>query len=203
MAPLIKYLRKTGVSRAVLIPSGFLRFFPLHASWMRDEVDSWRRYASDSVHLSYSPSAQALSSARTRLQTLEDSDDILCVSLPLDSSQESLAYSQKEVQSAVEHFSKCQALADASATKENVLSNIEKHSVLHFSCHGKANILQPLNNGLLLSANEVLTMRDFLEQSLASTRLVVLSACETGISGVELTQMKLLILRLVFYRLVY
>ena len=58
--------------------------------------------------------------------------------------------------------------------------------VAHFSCHGSNNWADPLATGLLMANDELLTVRDLLEQHLPGRRLATLSACETGIVGTDL-----------------
>ena len=60
------------------------------------------------------------------------------------------------------------------------------YTVLHFSCHGIANFIEPLNSGLMMVHDQVLSVRDFLGCKLFQARLAVLSACATGIVGSEL-----------------
>jgi CHAT domain-containing protein len=69
-----------------------------------------------------------------------------------------------------------------------VLDALVGASQVHFACHGHA-MLNPdrLDAGLSLAAAEELTAADFLELSGFSPRLVVASACQTGmITGYEM-----------------
>ena len=67
-----------------------------------------------------------------------------------------------------------------------MLANLPQYSVVHFACHGSADFATPLNSGLAMANDEILSLRDFLDLQLQSLRLVVLSACETGIPGTAL-----------------
>jgi CHAT domain-containing protein len=67
-----------------------------------------------------------------------------------------------------------------------VLTALPEYPVGHFSCHGYANIGEPLASGLLMANDELLTLRDFLELRLVGMRLAILSACETAIPGFQL-----------------
>ncbi|HAC65629.1 MAG TPA: hypothetical protein DCF68_19385 [Cyanothece sp. UBA12306] len=57
--------------------------------------------------------------------------------------------------------------------------------LIPISCHGYANFNDPLNSGLSMAHDEILTLRDFLDLKLKAVRLAVLSACETAIPGLE------------------
>lgn len=75
---------------------------------------------------------------------------------------------------------------DASAAKFNhALTG--KPTYLHMSTHGSYQWLNPLESGLELAQGERLTLGNLLSKSdmLADNRLVVLSACETGLTDIN------------------
>jgi CHAT domain-containing protein len=57
---------------------------------------------------------------------------------------------------------------------------------MHLSCHGRAVLQEPLNNGFLMSGGEFLTLRDLLGLDLSQSDLAVLSACDAGQMGTNL-----------------
>jgi CHAT domain-containing protein len=59
-------------------------------------------------------------------------------------------------------------------------------SVVHVACHGLADPLNPLDSALLLGPSERITVRDLLTDPGFTPSLVVLSACQSAISGVRL-----------------
>jgi CHAT domain-containing protein len=68
----------------------------------------------------------------------------------------------------------CQLLLEADATRANVLERISAAGILHFSCHGEFNSIEPLESALLLAGDDTLTVRDLLTQTpLASGSLVL------------------------------
>jgi len=70
---------------------------------------------------------------------------------------------------------------------EKVRSQLTHADIVHFSCHGKANLNDPLNSGLLMS-DGLLTLKDIFDLKLGDRggiRLAILSACETGLAGIE------------------
>jgi len=76
------------------------------------------------------------------------------------------------------------------ATKETVCRTLPQADFLYFASHGIANADDPLSGGfLLLSADSVeageLTAREVQNTSLSNARLVVLSACQTGLGKVH------------------
>jgi len=75
-----------------------------------------------------------------------------------------------------------QMLADADATVAAVADAVAAASVVHFACHGRFDSQNPLGSGLRMH-DRWLTVRDAYRLRLKNT-LLVLSACETGLSHV-------------------
>ncbi|PZO35961.1 MAG: hypothetical protein DCF17_17975, partial [Shackletoniella antarctica] len=167
------------------IPTSYLSFLPLHAAWTPDDTTPTnRRYACDTVAFTYAPNALALHTARTQAHT--PATTILAIDEPLPCTANPLPNSAQEVTTAVAHFPQHQILRHTAATREAVLAALPQHTVWHFSCHGGSDIMNPLDNGLLLSNGQTLSLRDLLALHLQGIRLAVLSACETGMPGAAL-----------------
>jgi CHAT domain-containing protein len=92
------------------------------------------------------------------------------------------------VAAACQHFApeRRAVLGGEAATEEAVLKRLGDYAVLHFSCHGMADFAHPLEGGLFMAHGETLTLREILALRLENARLIVLSACETGVLGMEL-----------------
>ena len=69
------------------------------------------------------------------------------------------------------------------ATKDTVTNHLKTsdNHCYHFSCHGKFNPDNPLESALFLANKNPLNLGEIFELNLKKTRLVVLSACETGL----------------------
>jgi hypothetical protein len=75
------------------------------------------------------------------------------------------------------------SLNRGAASKPAVLAALAKADTWHLATHARFNWADPRASFLALAAEERLTVSDLLEATgLASPRLVVLSACETGLS---------------------
>ena len=201
MGPLIQTLTALDIHHATLIPQGYLGLLPLHAAWtdspalggepVLSKVEGGpgerqnRRYAMDTHTFTYAPNALALSAAR-QTAACTPSDHIFAIDEPQPVSANPLPNSNAEVSAACAHFTHRKVLAGEAATEQAVRDQLSHHSVLHFSCHGRANFAQPLDSGLLMAHDQTLTLRDILALRLENARLAVLSACETGIPGIEL-----------------
>jgi CHAT domain-containing protein len=196
MSPLIDRLQQTGHTRATLIPTGYLSLLPLHAAWTTDNTQpTGKRYALDEIHFTYAPNAQSLIEANKIAQNHPNSDSILAIDNPLGD----LRYSTREVNSAIAHFTHHEVLSYDRATVANVAAQLGDAAVVHFSCHGSAITIEPLNSHLQLHTTEIdnaealeaaqLKLVKIFELNLSDRgglRLAILSACETGLTGIEL-----------------
>ncbi|MBD3886934.1 CHAT domain-containing protein [Phormidium tenue FACHB-886] len=184
MAPLVQQLTYLHLAQAVLIATGYLGLLPLHAAWTTDPTTSTgRRYAFDDIHFTYTPNARSLNAAVAIAQRT-GTDSILAIDNPL----KDLPNSSREVTAAVDTFSQHKVLKHEEATIGSVLNALSHYNILHLSCHGTANLLEPLNSGLAMS-DGLLTLRNLLDLRLieqGGIRLAILSACETGLVGIEL-----------------
>ncbi|HEY9817105.1 MAG TPA: CHAT domain-containing protein, partial [Candidatus Obscuribacterales bacterium] len=183
MAPLIAHLQHHSYQQATLIPTGYLSLLPLHAAWTEDpSTPTGRRYALDDIHFTYAPNAKSLAAAQAIAQRT-GAESILAI----DNPSQDLPNSEREVNAAIASFPKNTVLRHGAATVEGVRSQLSKMAIAHFSCHGTANLADPLNSGLRMS-DGLLTLRDIFALNLADQgglRLAILSACETGLSGIE------------------
>ena len=94
-----------------------------------------------------------------------------------------LVNSVLEVEIAASGFTRHHVLQRRSATRDAVLAALPGFSVIHLACHGLANPPKPLNSGLMMAANEQITLQDLLDARLDGVRLAILSACETAVPG--------------------
>ncbi len=189
MAPLIDHLKQRHFQQATLIPTGLLSFLPLHAAWTEaPTAPTGRHYALDSIHFTYAPNARSLSTAQEIAQRTV-ADSILAIDEPTHENAGPLPSSEREVQIAIATFQNPNVLRHEQATREAILAALPHYNVLHCSCHGKANLQEPLKSGLAMTGKgeeAILTLRDLLDLKLNGIRLAILSACETGLAGIEL-----------------
>ncbi|WP_431628556.1 CHAT domain-containing protein [Alkalinema pantanalense] len=108
--------------------------------------------------------------------------------LAIDNPRQDLPNSSREIDCAIATFPKPTVLRHDAATVEAVKSQLPEAAIVHFSCHGTANLTDPLTSGLLMS-DGLLTFKDIfalnLSQGNQGIRLAILSACETGMAGIE------------------
>jgi CHAT domain-containing protein len=175
--PLAEQLAQRSFSRACIVACGSLGLLPLTA------------LAPEGLILHLSPSVQALETAQLNRQRRGGAPRLLAVANP-SSGRRPLAFAALEAQEISHHFSgdRQQVLLGPLASLARVWEEIEGITHLHFSCHGEFHFDEPLDSSLELSGGERLRLRNLFEHrlDLASLRLVVLSACQTGIIDQEL-----------------
>jgi CHAT domain-containing protein len=140
---------------------------------------------SANVFLSLSKNAEKFSSTA--------SENILSIGNPqlYQSDLPDLPSAKNEAVSISKHYQNPILLLENDAAKEKVKQNLGKADVIHFAGHYVVNERFPLLSSLILrqnSANEdeknyKLANYELLNQNLKRTKLVVLSACQTGIEN--------------------
>ncbi|MEO1068479.1 MAG: CHAT domain-containing protein, partial [Cyanobacteria bacterium J06638_6] len=186
MEPVITHLKSLDVAQAVLIPTGYLSFLPLHAAWVEDATTpTGRRYAQDTITFTYVPNARSLRAARD-IADRTAATSLLAINEPRPTKQIALPNSEREIEAALAYFPDSPPLKHEQASRKAVLDALPHCNLLHFSCHGYANFDNPLDSGLLLANDEVLSLRDCFNLQLQGIRLAILSACETGLPGTKL-----------------
>ena len=129
MGPIEKWLRNAGMRKAVLIPCGLLALLPLHAAWTED--GDCRKYVLDSITFTYAPSSRTLCYAR-RVTKSAQAERLLAISNP----DCSLRYASQEVEGITPFFkNKIEMIK-----RRDVLDALPCAQVVHFACHGKANL---------------------------------------------------------------
>ena len=181
MEPLVRQLQDMHLTQAVLIPSGYLALLPLHAAWA--EPQDQRHYALDSICFSYAPAARILTQAQQAATTPDDT--LLVINEPQPVRADRLPGTQAEADAVTVHFEPVHTLSAEAATRQAVQERLPLARIVHFSCHGGMDWDNPLQSGLLMANDELLTVQDVFDLRLEAARLAVLSACETGMVGID------------------
>jgi len=168
---LVTRLKELGYSQAVLIPMDTLNLLPLHAC--------------TDFTFSFAPSARLLQAALNQTQPYTNVPlSLLGIGNPTAYGQIPLKYGPMEVANIAALFPNQQQLCENAATREAVLTTIYDKTHIHFSCHGVFNQNEPPDSALYLAGNDRLTVQDLIlgTVDLARTQMVVLAACQTGIT---------------------
>lgn len=164
-----------------LVPYDVLHYVPLHAVKVDD------RYLIERNPVVYTPSASIMKYCQ--LQSTSRPDSALVVGDSLND----LPHAREEALTVSKIFGTDPLLGRA-ATKSAVTELIKQAqpslNVLHFSCHGYFDNLEPLKSGIMLAPGADvpadrgqwnLTAEEIFNNEL-NARLVTLSACETGVN---------------------
>jgi CHAT domain-containing protein/tetratricopeptide (TPR) repeat protein len=174
ITPLVKRLKQLGHSQAVLIPMDTLNLLPLHAD--------------TELAFSFAPSARLLQTALNKTQPYADAPlSLLGIGNPTAKGQNPLEYGPVEVAAIAALFPKQQQLCEHAATRAAVLAALDDKTHIHFSCHGLFDMDDPPNSALYLAGKDRFTVEDLIlgRVDLAKTQIVVLAACQTGITDFD------------------
>ena len=145
------------------------------------------KYMLEEFALSYAPSASvfALASANARRRENERDENILSVGDPDFDREEnpglaSLQSAADEARRVATLYRNPLQLIGGAATKEAFLRDFTGARVIHFAGHFIANRRSPANSKLLFAGGD-LRSSELAAYKLRSSKLVVLSACDTGV----------------------
>lgn len=182
MAPVLRRLR--GVAKVSLTAVGGLGLLPLHAARRPDPTaPTGHRYVIDDLAVSYQPNVRALGAARAIRSRTGRNHTLLTVQEPEPvPSHDPMPSAKWEISLARKHFPSGTgtSLSGSEATREAVLAALPHASVQHFVCHGTVVDGSPLDGGLVMARDRLLTVRDVLKLAPRDARLALLPTCRTG-----------------------
>jgi CHAT domain-containing protein/tetratricopeptide (TPR) repeat protein len=181
MEPLALALREAGAISVCLVPIGLLGRVPLHAL-LWDQEDGPRCLIDDFV-LSYAPSMYVRGVCHARAQARTEFARLVAVGNPLPQT-DPLPYAENEAKLVGANVPATESvvLLGEAATKEAVLEAIPLASHIHLSCHGHASgDAQAFDSALSFGHDRAVSAAEILDIDLPHARLVVASACETGV----------------------
>jgi CHAT domain-containing protein len=203
----------THCNSAILVPHLYLHLFPLHAlAASRSNGQSAPLQDWFSEELRYAPSCQILEYLQNRPPRAEASHFFA-----IQNPTQDLFYTDLEVETIGKNFDpNCYIFKNQEATKQTLnrpetRDQMRGSRYVHFACHGGFDAKNPLNSALILAGDRpteseersTLTLRDgrrfdtdqqgltlkeiYSNLELNACRLVMLSACETGLLSAQLT----------------
>ena len=179
LVPLHRQLTQLQVERIILMPNLGLSLLPLHACRLAD--GDRPDYLLDHYEITYAPSFDVLWHCQSKARnTIAEGASLLAVANPT----QDLPWAEFEVAQIAPRF-KARILDGSEsnpATLANVLAEVPQHAVIHFACHGSFDLSDPLRSALRLQPPDVLQLAQILhDRRRLDARLVVMSACETGL----------------------
>lgn len=173
-------LTRLPVERVVLMPNLGLSLLPLHAGYRLNGTE--RDYFLDHYEISYVPSFFVLRHCQTQVHA-EASDDLSFFAVANPTGD--LNWAEVEVKCVARFFPEPRVLGRArpkQATQEAIIEEAPHFACIHFACHGEFDLIEPLQSALRLVPPELLTLDTTLNcLRLPHSRVVVMSACETGL----------------------
>ena len=182
LRPLADSLARRGSSGVTLVPAGILGLMPLHAIPWSDGAGS-RRTLIDYFDVTFVPSARLqLACTQRASQGAKNTVRFVGVANPLPHpSPLSGAELEMELVESLLPAGDHLVLRGEQATKGRVLDVLPSATHVHFASHGGGRFFDPLLSAALsLSGEEQLSAREIARLDI-SARLVVASACETGV----------------------
>ncbi|KDQ62183.1 hypothetical protein JAAARDRAFT_30084 [Jaapia argillacea MUCL 33604] len=171
-------------------PTGPFTFLPLHAAGIYDSGNP--EYCSEYVVSSYSPTLEALITARKTMKIIRRQDArLLLVAEPGVRPELKNAVAEiSQVATIVQSHTNRDMLNDCEAdraqvyvrpSKQTVVNQLENFdvSILHLACHGQQDLKDPLESGFLLQGGK-LTVSEMMKMQLRHPFFSFLSACETA-----------------------
>lgn len=163
------------------VPISLMSLFPIHAA---GDYNTAGHSALDRVISSYTPTIRALDHARKQVAKLSKTTPqrLLMASMPTTPNQSDLPFAKEEVET-------IQGIVPRSVettilecpTKQDVESQLENFSMVHFACHGKAK-LDPSESGILFSdwKSNLFSVVDVARINLDKVELAYLSMCHAA-----------------------
>jgi CHAT domain-containing protein/tetratricopeptide (TPR) repeat protein len=168
-------------AEVVLMPSGLLGLLPLHAAGPSPDGPTF----GDHWTVSYAPGMRAHAVCQARARARTGSAAPLLAVLDPDGSlpgARAEATMLKRVFGRAEHPPDIHVGAEAKLAA--VMARLPAARCFHASTHGAHNVFQPTLSSLKMADGE-LTLDSLRHARLDSARLVFLSACESGLAGVQ------------------
>ncbi|KAL4783420.1 CHAT domain-containing protein [Aspergillus varians] len=174
----------TPLPRIWWVASGYMGLFPMHAAG-----DGRGTATMDYVISSYIPTLQVLKFSQMRQgQRPRDSNlKMLIVPAPEKAGQQDLN-TEEEIESITEGLKDTTSYIVLNRpSRVDVLQELPSSHLIHFSCHGESNPIDPSYSGLALSptaavndTNSLLTVKDLAAINHEKAQLAYLSACSTA-----------------------
>ena len=185
-----------GNKQVCIVPDKVLNYLPFAALKSRTSGKYFIEEREHGFVLSPSSSMFVISSEAARKKASSESERLLSVGNPLFdhkrfSNLDDLQSAAREAEAITSYYGSRspRPLIGASATKKRVVDEMEKSEVIHLATHAVADEWYPLRSKLLLakdasgqSGNDgVLQAYEIYKLNLERAKLVVLSACRTGV----------------------
>ncbi len=167
-------------NRLYIIPHGPLHHIPFAAVLHHKQKE---RPSFTGPTVVYAPSATLLFHNLLSERVQPNTESCLAVGYNSLSSERPLRYSEVEVTN-IARIMHGESWVGSAPKKKALQKAAAQYHWLHFACHGWFNYDQPLASYLEIGQDECLTAHEILQTWRLKANLVILSACETGVSRI-------------------
>ncbi len=183
IAPALAHIK---TERLIVVPYGKLHYIPFSALMSEKE-----EFLIDQYSLSYLPSASLMKfilKKRKAVPSSAQSLNLLAFGNPVVPNMSPLASAESEVKFIGGLFGENNIFLRGNATESVMKKEIAHSEILHFACHGVFDLDNPSKSGIFLTQDTQndgkVLVDEIFSLKLDRAQLVVLSACETGLSRV-------------------
>lgn len=189
IAPLNEDLKRLNIENIIYIPDGVLHYIPLSVlynrvdnHWLVEDYTSHNLTASDVGDLIHSPQRPISVLAGAFTDTNRTFEKLIGQKT---TNFNGLLYAGREVSRLRETLPETEVLLDAEFNRANLETQLNGQTIVHLATHAAFVPGQPENSFVLLGDGDTITLKELRHWSLPNVDLVVLSACQTGISHIE------------------
>ena len=184
--PFKKELQDANIQTIIYSPDGQLRYIPIAALYDDDSkqwlVEKYRiNNITSSLLTDFTPRTNnqphVLAAAATKSRDIKIGDLYITFG--------ALPATKTEVNAISALISKTTTLIDSQFSKKELIPIMQSYSILHFATHGYFAGGDPENSFILYGDGTKATLKDIEGWTLTNVDLVILSACETAISGLS------------------
>lgn len=182
-------LNRLKIQNIIYIPDSVLHYIPLavlydqtERQWLAEQYTSHNLTASDFGDLTQPPNRpfEVLAGAfADSSQTFEKRIN------QRNTNFQGLTYAGHEVSFLQKKLPSTQVLLDADFSRNNLETQFQGQNIIHLATHAAFVPGQPEDSFILLGDGDTITLKELRNLSLPNVDLVVLSACQTGISHIE------------------
>ncbi len=168
--------------RIIVVPTGMTAMLPFAMARAGTGDEPYQPYALDQLEITYTPTVGVFLAAQETANK-DSAASALIVDEPTNSRANfRLSGSERAV---VQHFiPQATVLHGREANLARVSKEIALFNVVHFSAHGEADLDDPMQSGIVLADDQILSAERFAGGvRLEKTRLAVISACESAMIG--------------------
>ncbi|WP_159789473.1 CHAT domain-containing protein [Sodalinema gerasimenkoae] len=186
IAPLAEDIDLAGAETILYAADGQLRYIPLAALHDGDQWLTQRYTLNHITAASLMDFSQSDAAPLSILAGAFPAQDLVIEVAGVEQSFNGLPYAQVEVENLQANLPGTVAFFSAGFNRQAIEPRLGDHTIIHLATHGTFKSGHPNDSFIMLGDGDRITLFDLDQWQLPNASLVVLSACETAVSGPEL-----------------